>query len=220
MNAFPYQTYHAANNMASKAHAKFIKTIRRCESLVASYKKLHELHSNDTATPAPKDIVRGAIVLSVSALDAYVTDVFAEKFVAYIKRFEPDENLIELLNDAGLNTKVALELIEMDRPYRRIRTLIQQHYNKYTTQKFEVIDRLFATYRLPKICTSAQRKSKRKTLNNSIKKLIDRRHEIAHSGDYNSHGKIRDIDEVLFGKRIQHLELFVTSMDEIICNRI
>lgn len=63
--------------MPSNAHAKFLKTIRRCESLVASYRQLQEIdQENGAAVPTPKDIVRGAVVLAVAALDTYVTDVF------------------------------------------------------------------------------------------------------------------------------------------------
>ena len=111
--------------MPSKAHGKFIKTIRRCESLVDSYKRLQVIdEENGVDVPTPKDIVRGAVVLAVAALDTYVTDVFSEKLVPYLKAYNPDPELIELLYDAGLDTKEALGLLSMERPYRRIRTLI------------------------------------------------------------------------------------------------
>ena len=67
--------------MSSKAYQKFLKTIRRCESVVASYDTLRQLSQTDSNISAPKDIVRGAVVLAVAALDAYVTEVFAEKLV-------------------------------------------------------------------------------------------------------------------------------------------
>ena len=136
--------------MNSKSFEKFRKTIRRCESLVQSYETLHQFSSANLGQniPVPKDIIRGAVVLSIAALDAYVTDVFAEKLVPYLKRYTPDKSLIELLNTAGLDTKEALNLLSMERPYRRIRTLISQYYSKYTTQKFDVIDKMFLPYRL------------------------------------------------------------------------
>lgn len=121
--------------MSSNAHSKFIKTIRRCESLVDSYKQLQAIdHANGVAVPTPKDIVRGAVVLAVAALDTYVTDAFSEKLVPYLQRYKPDEELIDLLYKSGLNTKEALVLLGMERPYRRIRTLIENYYGSYTTQ--------------------------------------------------------------------------------------
>lgn len=159
-------------------------------------------------------------MLAVSALDAYVTDVFSEKLVKYLKKYSPDESLIELLNDAGLDTKEALKLINMVRPYRRIRTLIEKHYSAYTTQRFNVIDELFLPYRLKNLTDNCQSKSGRKTLKSSVGKLISRRHNIAHDGDYNSHGRLRNISDATIERQIKDLRIFVKCMDEIVCNRI
>lgn len=207
--------------MPSNAHSKFIKTIRRCESLVDSYKQLQAIdQANGVAVPTPKDIVRGAVVLAVAALDTYVTDVFSEKLVPYLQRYKPDDELIDLLYKSGLDTKEALALLGMERPYRRIRTLIENYYGSYTTQKFDVIDEIFKPYRLANITKSAAQKSGRPSIKTSVGKLVERRHQIAHAGDYNRHGRIVDIDEQQIAKRIKHLELMVTNMDEILCNRV
>jgi len=206
--------------MSSKAHKKFKKTIKRCEELVATYKILYDVRKTIEEVPAPKDIIRASVVLSVAALDAYITDVFSEKLVSYLKCYNPDKELVELLNEAGLDTKEALTLITMERPYRRIRTLIEKHYDSYTTQRFDVIDKLFLPYRLNKITENAQNKSGRKQLLSSVGKLIERRHDIVHSGDYNSHENIKPINEDQIARRIKDLELFVLNLDEIICNRI
>ena len=206
--------------MTSKAYKKFKKTIRRCEELVKTYDILYQVSQKNSKIPAPKDIIRGSVVLSVAALDAYITDIFSEKLVSYLKRYNPDQSLIDLLHDAGLDTKEALTLITMERPYRRIRTLIGNYYNSYTTQRFDVIDKLFLPYRLNNITENAEKKSGRKQLRVSVGKLIQRRHDIAHSGDYNSHGNIKSIDNSQIEKRILDLDLLVTNMDEIICNRI
>ena len=207
--------------MSSKAHKKFIKTIRRCESLVESYKRLQAIdQENGVDVPTPKDIVRGAVVLAVAALDTYVTDVFSEKLFPYLKKYKPDEELIQLLYNSGLDTKESLGLLSMERPYRRIRTLIENYYGSYTTQKFDVIDQIFKPYRLKKITDNAASKSGRKSIKRSVGKLVERRHQIAHAGDYNGHGRIVDIDEEQIGKRIHHLEILVENMDDIICNRV
>lgn len=205
--------------MGSKAYLKFDKTLKRCESLVKTYEDLKTDGKLKGLQSPSKDIIRGAVVLSVSALDAYVTDVFSEKLVPYLKKHTPDDSMIDLLSTAGLDTREALKLINMERPYRRIRTLINKHYSKYTTQKFNVIDELFLQYRIKKITDNAA-KTKKARLKRSVEKLIERRHEIAHNGDYNSHGRINSINEKIIKSRINDLELFVLSMDEIICNRI
>ncbi|BAN69487.1 HEPN domain-containing protein [endosymbiont of unidentified scaly snail isolate Monju] len=206
--------------MPSNALAKFKRTIARCEALVDSYKVLHAQNRKDGATPAPKDIIRGAVVLAVAALDAYVTDVFCEKLVPYLKRYKSDDSLVKLLSDAGLDTREALNLLSMERPYRRIRTLITRHYETYTTQKFNVIDEIFLPFRLKNITCNAEAKTGKKRLKKSVGLLVDRRNEIAHGGDYNSHGRIKNINEDQIAKRIKHLEQLVIAIDEIICNRI
>ncbi|MGE6666710.1 HEPN domain-containing protein [Paenibacillus xylanexedens] len=206
--------------MPSKSFEKFTKTINRCEILVDTYIDLKAISDQDEISNPTKDIVRAAVVLSVAALDAYVTDVFAEKLVPYLKRYTPDDSLIKILSDAGLNTKEALTLLKMDRPYRRIRTLIEIYYSKYTTQKFEVIDKLFLQYRLKNITENAARKSGKVLIKKSVEALIQRRHDIAHDGDYNSHGRIKDISEVVILRRINDLNILVTMMDELICNKI
>jgi len=205
----------------SNAHAKFIKTVRRCEALVEAYKKLQTIDAEDgIEVPTPKDIVRGAVVLAVAALDTYVTDAFSEKLVPYLKKYKPDEKLIELLYKSGLDTKEALVLLAMERPYRRIRTLIENYYGSYTTQKFDVIDQIFRLYRLTKITENAAKRSGKVSIKVSVEKLVERRHQIAHAGDYNRHGRIVDINEDQISKRIKDLELLVTNMDEILCNRV
>lgn len=204
----------------SKALDKFEKTIKRSTALISTYRTLLQQRKNDRSIRAPKDLIRAAVVLSVAALDAYVTDVFAEKLVPYLKKYKPDSLLVDILREAGLDTLEALTLIKMDRPYRRIRTMVSAYYKTYTTQKFEVIDKLFLSFRLKDITDNAQSKSRRKSLKKSVSKLITRRHKIAHGGDYNSHGNLNSISLKETEKRIDALKLFVQCVDEIVSNRI
>ena len=86
--------------------------------------------------------------------------------------------------------------------------------------KFEVIDKLFLAFRLKDISDRAQSKSKRKTLKRSVAILVERRHKIAHDGDYNSHGRLNNIALNETERRINDIRLFVQCIDEIIGNRI
>jgi hypothetical protein len=213
--------------MTSKAYKLFKKTINRCETLVGTYELLRTLRQIveeddelELEVQAPTDIIRGAVVLSVSALDAYVTDIFAEKLVPYLKKYNPDESLIELLHESGLDTKEALKLIAMTRPFSRIRRLVELKYAQYTTQKFDVIDKMFLPFRLKDLTKNAENMSGRTTLRTSVQKLVERRHQIAHDGDYNSHGRLVDISDKQIIRRIHDLEIMVKNMDTIISNRI
>ena len=204
----------------SRAYTKFQKSVTRSLALTRDYHRLRKLKRINIKIRAPKDLIRASVVLSVAALDAYITEVFAEKLIPYIKKYKPGETLINILRESGLDTEEALNLIKMDRPYRRIRNLVGKHYDTYTTQRFEVIDNLFIAYKLKDITDMAQGKSGRRTLKRSVEILVERRHKIAHDGDYNSHKKLININATQTRKRINDLKLFVQYLDEIIENRI
>lgn len=199
----------------TKSLGIFERTINRCINLINFYISNASSSSNNP----PKDIIRGAVVLSVSAFDKYVTDVFAEKIIDYIKKYKIKRTLVKLLEDAGLNVAATLELIKMQRPHRRIRTLIEKHYCKFTTQKFYVIDEIFLKYDISDITSKAAFKDGKKLLKRSVEKLIERRHQIAHNGDYDKYHKIIDIKEDAILRRIKNLKTLVQNMDEIIENR-
>lgn len=204
----------------SNAYIKFNKTIERCKILVETYKQIKTSSLNPNyPVVATKDILRGAVVLAVAALDAYATDAFSEKFIIYIKNKTPDESLVKLLSNAGLDVKQALMLLSTDRPYRKIRTMIEKYYSRYTTQKFQVIDDLFLQYRIQSITTNAERRSGSKRLKRSVELLIERRHQIVHDGDYNKRSHINDIQEAVVERRITDLEVLVKNMDYILENK-
>lgn len=129
----------------TNAKAKFDKTISRCKEQIQLYERLKVVQEEhpEIDINVSQDILRGAIVLAVAAFDAYATDCFVEMFIPYIKKRGVDESLTELLAKAGFDIKFAVGLIESERPYRKIRTLIERYYSAYTTQRLHVIDELF-----------------------------------------------------------------------------
>lgn len=149
-------------------------------------------------------------------MDAYFTSRFSESLVSYIKENGPTKDLIEILHKAGLDTEQALEMIPMRRPYRRVRTLIDEHLSKHVTQRFDVIDELFKVYGILNLSDNAQGLASRKTLKRRVEKTVKRRHSIAHNGDYNKHYRLRDINADAIKKQIEEIELFVEKCEELI----
>jgi len=88
----------------AKAYTNFTRTIERSRQIIALYRTEVELDEKE-------DLVRFSVVLSVSALDAYFTDKFCDTLVPFLKKNSPTDDLVELLESAGLNTRTALELI-------------------------------------------------------------------------------------------------------------
>lgn len=203
----------------SIAKEKFDRTYNRCKEMIELYKNLKENCNADFNIS--QDMLRGAIVLSVAAFDAYATDCFSEHFVFYIKKYGIDESLEKLLINAGFTVKFALELIDSERPYRKIRTLVDKYYYKYTTQRLNVIDDLFKQYHILGLTKNAAQRSgrNRDSLLKSVEKIIERRHSIVHDGDYNDHNKIRQVTNADI-KKIEDLKILVDNMEFIINNRM
>ena len=198
----------------AKAIDTFNKTINRSNGLLTIYEKAHTNNAFDGLNKT--DIIRSALVLAVSGMDSYFTSRFTENLVKFIKSNGPTKDLIKILEEAGLNTQQALEMITMDRPYRRIRTLVDQHLSDYTTQRFEVIDELFKVYGIKDLTDNAQGLTKRIGLKKTIQKTVKRRHEIAHAGDYNQHDKLKEVDITRVKKQIADIKLFVESCETLI----
>ena len=205
-----------AKKKPSKAANQFLKTTNRCIHLVDRY--LDDMANPDKSRPHSSDLVRAACVLAVAAMDAYFTMKFTEILVRYLKAKGPERTLVELLSKAGLDTREALTMLAMKRPYRRIRTLIERHLENVTTQRFNAIDELFTAYGLPELSKHVEARAERKTLCRSIEILVDRRHSIVHAGDYDSKGKLRSVDGRVILKRIVDVGIFVDNAESIINN--
>jgi len=200
--------------METKAFLQFKKTIQRSEALISFYIK----NKNNKGIALPKDIVRGAVVLSVAAFDAYVSNVFVETLIPYIQKYPLNNELVKLLEVTGFNTKMAIELLNSQNPYKKIRLLVENYYMKQTTHRLTTVNKLFSKYNIEDIVKQAAAITKGKNTARSIEVLIEKRHQIAHNGDYSKTGKLLDIDEKNMAKRINDLALFVESMDKIIRN--
>lgn len=202
---------------------KFDSTITRCLMLIALHRSLEKARNKGMNLPASIeelcDLSRAAIVLAVSGMDAYFTSKFTELLVPFLKKKGPTPDLVSFLDKAGLNTEAALEMLTMNRPYRRIRTLVDAHLDRITTQQASVIDELFQAYGIKGFTKHAIAMTKRKTLWPRIEKLVARRHEIVHESDLNCYGRMQSVDAKLLTRQLADLSLFIHSCDHL-ANRI
>lgn len=205
----------------SKAYENFEALVQRSLNLLALQPAVESFFKS-TGTGREDadsdDIARAAIVLAVAAMDSYFTDIFTELLVPYLKKKGPTKDLIKLLSDAGLDTKAALEMLKLERPYRRVRSLVENHFEQYTTQRTKVIDELFKCYGINNLSTNAQKKAGKSTLLRSVSKLIERRHCIVHEGDRNSRGQYNPINKSAVKRWIKHMTKFVSAVDQILAN--
>ena len=161
------------------------------------------------------DLTRTSVVLAVASMDTYFTARFAEMLVSYLKKHGAKKSLVETLKNAGLDTTQALEMLQMERPYRRIRSLMDAYLERFTTQRIDVIDELFLCYGLKDLSVNSQKLAKRKNPIRRVEKIVERRHQIVHAGDLNSHNKLQDIDPDETKRQIGDLKLFVNSAHQL-----
>lgn len=192
----------------------FNATIKRSRQLVVLLDALSS--EQKQRMDSPEDLLRSATSLAVAAMDTYFTDRFSESVVAFLKKKGPTPGLVKVLGDAGLNTKTALEMLTMERPYRRIRTLVETHLSGFTTQRQHVIDELFSVYAVKDLSKHAQGIAQRQTLLVRVNDFVVRRHGIVHEGDYNAHSKLNKIDAKYVSKHIDDIELYVTSAEKLL----
>lgn len=162
------------------------------------------------------DMGRSGIVLAAAAMDDYFTRKYSQALLPSIRKRGVTDSLAKVLSEGGLDVKAALELLTMERPYRRVRKIAQDYYAKYSTQRSEKIDALFGTLGLVGLSKHAQSRSKRKTLLRTVEKLVARRHQIVHGGDLNKQGKLQRFDPQEALRRIEAVEVYVENADFII----
>ncbi|MGL4944579.1 MAG: HEPN domain-containing protein [Thermoguttaceae bacterium] len=208
----------------SNAYMKFESVIKRSLGMIATCELVENLltHSegNQQNRNDHSDMIRAAVVLAIAALDSYFTNVFSEHLITYIKHYGPTEKMVHILKEAGVGTKCALELLTMERPYRRIRSIVVKHLARQVMQRTEAINKLFEAYGFKDFCADIQKATRRKQLISSIKKIISRRHKIVHEGDMNSHGKLQPISVSDTKKRILAIIKFVSKADELITLKV
>lgn len=167
------------------------------------YNEIHEV----------SDMARFGIVLTVAAMDDYFTRKYAEVLVQSLKKHGVTPAFAKMLEDAGLDIAGALELLQMKKPYSRIRKISQDYYSRHVTQSENNIDSLFETLGISNLCTHAQRRARRKTLLSSVRILVNRRHKIVHAGDLSRTGLLAKIDKRAL-TRIKDVKLFVNCADQ------
>ena len=199
----------------SKAKTRFDETMIRCNALTA----LYDTNKND-------DLLRAAVVLGVAAMERYLKDRFLELFIPFLKDEQKRKGVgkwnkptDELLAESGIDAnfwkenslcppnKILLKLSNQVRDYVRTGIVLQ---------KRKAIEGLYTCYGMGNIIQFAVGKAERKTLWDSVEKLIKRRHQVAHDADYRYAGKLDDVDKKEIVRRLGHVSKLVNSIDEVL----
>ncbi len=189
--------------------------------MIRRHAKLYKEHfienqkDKDAWDDAHDDLFRAGIVLSVAAMDAYFTDRFCEGLIKYIEKNELNDYLEKILSNSGLNIAKSIEILDNKRPKRVLSNMVRRHLSRHVTQNFKTIDKLYKALGFEKPLTiCVQERSNRVRLLSSVTKLIERRHKIVHSGDYNQHGRLNQVDYRYMLRKIIEVRRLVDSCDE------
>lgn len=202
----------------SKPLTQFSNTILRAHGLldISTERTAQIMLGTATEYVGEDDLIRASNVLAVAAMDLYFTAKFTDVLNLHLRNSVPSEELILLLRNAGLDTRAALEIATMQRPFRRIRTMVQKHLSLYTSHRVEAIDKLFATLGLKGLCGRAQKKMGTSAALARIEKFVILRNDITHTGHLNSRGSVKVVRHSQVSNRIEELTTFVKCCDAII----
>jgi hypothetical protein len=167
-------------------------------------------------TDQPDDLCRAAVAIAVAGMDVFFTDRFCESLVPFLKSRGATKPMVKLLEEARLDAAVALDLLTMERPFRRVRTLIEKHLSRHTTQLPAIIDKLFAPYGISNLSNDAAGLAKRKRLIRDVEKVVQRRHVIVHEADVVSNRKLGKLPVAEARNFVTHVERYVEHCEILI----
>ena len=211
---------HARGHPELDAKTKFDKVLERATALCDLHERL-ETHgvpgADEVANLSLDDLLRSALMLGVSGMDAYYRDKFVERLVPYTKKYGPQKVLESALEKAGVTMTDILPLLGNPRPHRTLRNRIADWLARKPMHDLDKIDTLFQGFGLPNLTENAAKKDGAKTINNLVKIAVQRRHDIAHYGDYHT-GKnvLKNIKRKWTRQQLNRIQRLVNESEAII----
>ncbi len=144
-----------------------------------------------TRPESANDLLRGAVVLGGSALDAFVHHVFSQRFVPYVTAhpatMAPGQSLHRYLRSIGVSN-VSLKLPapkKGKRPLGALRAAVDARLFRTSLQNISVVGQALDAVGLPNAVRDLALASGllETTLRSRITKVTNRRNAIAHEGD-------------------------------------
>lgn len=156
-------------------------------------------------------------MLGVSGMDAYYRDKFVERIVPYTRKNGPKKVLQDALEKAGVTMADLLPLLGNARPHRTLRNRIADWLSRKPMHDLDQIDILFQRFGLKKLTENAAKKDGARTINELVKKAVQRRHDIAHYGDYYA-GKrsLKGIERKWTRQQLDRIQRLLNESDEMI----
>jgi len=209
----------------------FDSTIKRARALIRAHTKLHG-QGRGKRPRFHSELLRAALVTSVSAMDAYFHDKIAQNIARTIKRTEPDfpVELVSLLSEVGKNkedvVRALLKVTTRDRPLAHVSTQVNRLLSERTYQDPGKIEQGLKTIGIngfwqsvaPKLNTTPDQ------LKRDVVRYIKRRHAIVHVGDLGTSKKtrhrVRKISPSFSLECVDFIERFVYAANDVVNQQI
>jgi hypothetical protein len=209
-----------------KAIDAFDATMKRAQALVKAHVELHGA-GRGKRPRFHSELLRAAVVTSVSAMDAYFHDKISENIRKTIQRTSPNvpEQLVQLIADGQKAEGVVREFLQIamkDRPLARVGTIVSQ---KLSEKVFQDPGKIEWGMRLIGVNDFWRQISRRmQTTEGQARAFImpyaKRRHGIVHRGDLGTAKKtkhrVRQISREYAQKSIDDIHRFVHTAEEVI----
>lgn len=196
-----------------KAYDRFSAVLDRCNELIT-------LGNEDCKN---NDVIRASVVLAVAAMERYFKDKFMEFFILECRKngFQA-KTCKELLTKAGVSEKTwrKAALSPKSCVCRTIRNKVQDYlFSSYVIHNEQAIEALYSCFGMGTIITFAIGKTNKKKIWASVKKLIDRRHQIAHHADLNKYGRENKVSVPEIKLRLSDLKDFIEGVENVLAVR-
>lgn len=170
-------------------HWVFQQNIRRSRALIATHVRLH----NKRGKPAMvvSDIMRASVVLTISAIDAYLHGV-ALHYAARAAQQKPvPPALLEMIRDWRLEASEILDLTLSADGAKKFAERVDDHFADRTLQDPSKVDQVFRILGITDIWQQVAHGMGRAKddLCRDFAAIVRRRHEIAHEADIDPKGK-------------------------------
>jgi len=190
--------------------------------------KLVELHKSLNPIGKPhaehSDILRAAVVISVSAMDAYFHTKITEKtarFVRAKKGVHLPGRLVQIIKDGASHDRL-IEFMFKDKPLSHIASLVRKAIEDHTYQnsgkieeglKILGVDDLW--FQIGKKLQISKDRAKK-----YVQGYVDRRHRIVHRGDLGTamknKNKLRNITRFYADQCVKSVGKYIWAIDSIV----
>lgn len=199
-----------------KAIDKFHVMSVRCEAMVTLWRNVNGDPKNPKGAHNHDDLIRAAIVLKVAAMDHYFTNKFMDMLTPFLRSNGATKDLSIIIEESGISFQEAINLLNSDKPFRKIEKKVSYKLNRFVAQNVVKIDSLFKGFGIHNLCESAQGRAKDNRLLRNVNLLIRRRHSIVHDGDLDKKGNTKIIGKSHILKKIESANIFIKNCDEIL----